>query len=383
MPLPENCIFYQTIELPEVGVIAGSWDHRETADVFLGHVNFKQKSVLDVGPANGFFSFEMEKRGAQVTAIDLGQNSPWDVVPHPFLDEETLAANMRQNVRMVENAFWYSHKALKSKVQLVYGSVYDVPKKLQSVDIALMSNVLQHFRDPLHAIQRVSQVVKETLVITETLWYDDPRFFDSASMRLIPRAETPEVNHSWWQASPSFVMELLKLLGFPEMKCEIHSQKFNGASADHDARMVKHYTITAKRPQVLEEELSKQLSVGYASGFHELEHNDKHQWRWCSGSKAEITISNSNSRAIPVSLSFGLSSITPDIAVTVVINGQLEWQGSSFYGPRPVFIANVILAPGRNTVELVTTGSPTKPTTKEQRTLSLKLYDFEICKPSS
>lgn len=95
-----------------MGVIPGSWDHRAAVDVFLGHVDFREKKVLDVGPANGFFSFEMEKRGAMVTAIDLGQKIPWDVVPHPYIDAETLSSKMRNNVSVVENAFWFAHRIL-------------------------------------------------------------------------------------------------------------------------------------------------------------------------------------------------------------------------------------------------------------------------------
>jgi 2-polyprenyl-3-methyl-5-hydroxy-6-metoxy-1,4-benzoquinol methylase len=75
-------------------------------------------------------------------------------------------------------------------VQLIYGTVYDVPQLVKEVDVALMSNVLQHFRDPLLAIQRVAKVVKETMVITETIWHDDQAFIDSTSMRLLPRVET-------------------------------------------------------------------------------------------------------------------------------------------------------------------------------------------------
>jgi SAM-dependent methyltransferase len=379
---PEDCIFYQTIELPNVGVMPGSWDHREAMDAFLGHLDFRQKSVLDVGPANGFFSFEMEKRGAQVTAIDLGQDSAWDVVPHPYSDDDTLVANMRRNVRMVENAFWYCHKALNSKVQLVYGTVYDVPKVIASVDIALMSNVLQHFRDPLLAIHRVSKVVRETLVITETLWYDDPAFLGSTSIRLMPRAETPEVNHSWWQVSPSFVMQLLKLLGFPEIKSEIHYQRFNGTSADSKSKMVKHFTITARRAQPLEACELANLRVEYSSGFYEPETSDKHEWRWSPGPSAEIHILNSKSQNTAVSLSFGVSSIMPDAILRVLVNGELAWEDTSWYGTKPVFIAAALLVPGRNTVEFTSTGKAVGPTVNDQRTLNYLLYDFEICRPA-
>ena len=276
--------------------------------MYLGHVDFTGKKVLDVGPANGFFSFEMERRGANVVAIDLGQNSEWDVVPHPYFDEENLKANMRENVRKVENAFWYGHRLLKSKVELVYGTVYDVPRLIAPVDVALMSNVLQHFRDPLRAIEQVSKVVKETLIITETLWYESPDFIASPSMRLIPKAESPECNHSWWHVSPALVTSFLRLLGFPESKCETHLQRFNSTATDKNSRNVNHFTVTASR---MKNAGDPRIGIAYSEDWHAAEGNVKQTWRWASKAGAEITIHNSTGTPLPVKLAFGLTSITP------------------------------------------------------------------------
>src|SRR5262245_32198911 len=156
MPLLADCLFYQAMDLPGIGFVKGAWDHRGTADDYLGHVDFKGKQALDVGPANGFFSFEMARRGADVTALDLGPDGTWDAVPHPYVDPGIIGANLRENVRRVENAFWFAHRAIGSKVKLQYGSVYDAPAVIQPVAIGLMGNVLQHLRDPFLAIERVA-----------------------------------------------------------------------------------------------------------------------------------------------------------------------------------------------------------------------------------
>ncbi len=375
-------IFYQSIELPGVGLVAGSWDHRETVDAFLGKVDFRGKKVLDVGPANGFFSFEIEKRGGCVTAVDLGQNTPWDVVPHPFLDHEVMVANMRENVRKVENAFWFGHKALNSKVELVYGSVYDVPKVVKNMDIALMSNVLQHFRDPLLAMERVAQVVGETMVVTETIWHDDAEFLASASARLLPRTSAPEVSHSWWQTSPSLVIEFLQLLGFPIIKYDLHLQKFNGTSSDLKPRMVKHFTITARRPLPLDAQHRQQLEASYATGFHDQEADAKHNWRWCAGPRGEILVNNHSESECIAGLSFGLSSITPDASIKITLNGKPVWEGASFHGPKPVYCDNISLVPGNNVIEFVTTGKSVGPTARDGRVLSFMVYDFDLCQQS-
>jgi SAM-dependent methyltransferase len=378
MTIPDDCMFYQTIELPGIGVIPGSWDHREACNVYLGHVDFHGKTVLDVGPANGFFSFEMERRGAKVVAIDLGQNSDWDVVPHPYLDEENSKANMRENVRKVENAFRYAHGLLKSKVELVYGTVYDVPRLIAPVDIALMSNVLQHFRDPLHAIEQVSKVVKETIIITEVLWHESPDFIDSSSMRLIPRAETPECNHSWWQVSPSLIANFLGLLGFPQLKCEIHQQTFNGSATDKNSRKLNHFTVTGRRVRNLESGASSsgpKLVVAYSNDWHAAEGNANHTWRWASKTETEIEIRNQTEVTIPSKLAFGLASITPDAEIQILLNDQLMWHGN-VYGIRPVFIPSVSLTPGINRLKFSSATIPISPTLKDPRALCYSVYDF-------
>lgn len=81
--IPADCLFSQAMELPGTGFIEGARDHRRTVDAYLGHVDVRGRRVLDVGPANGFFSFEMERHAAEVTALDLGSESDWDAVPHP------------------------------------------------------------------------------------------------------------------------------------------------------------------------------------------------------------------------------------------------------------------------------------------------------------
>lgn len=336
--------------------------------------------MLDVGPANGFFSFEMEKRGGDVTAIDLGQKAEWDIVPHPYLDEAKFKVLVRENVAKVENAFWFGHKALNSKVRLIHGAVYDVPHLIAETDIALMSNVLQHFRDPFLAIQRVSQTVKETLIITETLWDEDPALINSASLRLIPRAEFPEVNHSWWQVTPTLIMELVKLLGLPDVKCEFHEQRFNGTGSDLSARMVKHFTVTARRPRPLNATTAGLFSLKFAPEFHPAEQDNGRTWRWASKENSSIQLVYTGETETSIALSFGLGTSHADSSVTVHLNGTPIWSGKKFYGVRPVYIPAAKIKPGINELSLISSHS-LKPAghDSDQRTRSVAVFDLSLC----
>jgi hypothetical protein len=64
-----DCYFYHTMELPSHGVINGEWDLRAGVHDYLGRVEFAGKRVLEIGPASGFLTFEMEKRGAGVVKL--------------------------------------------------------------------------------------------------------------------------------------------------------------------------------------------------------------------------------------------------------------------------------------------------------------------------
>lgn len=68
---PDEYYFYHTIDLPGLGEMKGEWDLRIAPDAYLGNVDLANKRVLEMGTANGFLSFHMEKKGASVVSYDL------------------------------------------------------------------------------------------------------------------------------------------------------------------------------------------------------------------------------------------------------------------------------------------------------------------------
>lgn len=102
------------------------------------------KRVLDIGAWDGWFSFEMERRGATVTALDC-----WD------------------------NPNFHRAKAkFKSGVQYVQSEVYDIdPATLGTFDIVLFFGVLYHLKHPLLALEKVCAVTRD-LALIETFVTD-------------------------------------------------------------------------------------------------------------------------------------------------------------------------------------------------------------------
>jgi len=91
--------------------------------------------VLDVGCRDGFFAFEMERRGAQVVAMDY-------VLP-------------------TRTGFHVASKILASRVKFVVDNVYELsPIEYGYFDMVLFLGVLYHLRNPLLAIDRIRSVMR-------------------------------------------------------------------------------------------------------------------------------------------------------------------------------------------------------------------------------
>ena len=115
--------------------------------------NGKGLRVLDVGCRDGFFTFEMERRGAEVVAVDYAT------------PEST--------------GFPIASEILGSKAPYRVRNVYNLdPAEEGLYDVVLLLGVVYHLRNPMLALDRVRSVTKpggllfvESQVATQwTLW---------------------------------------------------------------------------------------------------------------------------------------------------------------------------------------------------------------------
>lgn len=106
--------------------------------------DISNKSFLDAGCGTGWFSKAASARGAQVTAMDLG---------------EGLLSKVRE----------------KTDVTTVVGSLMDIPFPENSFDIVMSSEVIEHTPDPKEAIKELCRVLKPggKLILTtpNKLWF--------------------------------------------------------------------------------------------------------------------------------------------------------------------------------------------------------------------
>ena len=209
-----DCFFYHTITLPGFGEVRGHWDLRGRFDDYIGHVDVKGKSVIDIGTATGFLSFEAERSGAsEVVSFDMAHARQQNFLP--FKDKEhyrdPAGWSERHNVEVEQwkNAYWLCHRLFGSRARVFYGDIYDLPVELGQFDIAIVASVLEHLSDPVTALASIARLVRETIVIVAPLIQSEERV-----ARFEGSADHPENDFTWWTYSLGLYREVFEMLGF-------------------------------------------------------------------------------------------------------------------------------------------------------------------------
>jgi hypothetical protein len=262
-PAPiEECFFYHIQKLPGMEIEVGkNWDLRPGINDYFGGVDFKDKTVIELGPASGFVTFEMEKRGAQVSCIELDENGIWDRVPMCQYDRDWHLAQVRDrkvNQQKIINGFWTAHKLHRSKARVLYCHIYDLPSEIGNYDICMLGTVLLHLRDPFLALQNILAVTKEKVIITDMM--PDPVLSsfknkirhilgrissdkaNSPYVQFLPNFKTREHPLAWWLLSPEAIVRMAGILGFERSTITYHQQK-------HHDNSVKMFTVVCERTQ--------------------------------------------------------------------------------------------------------------------------------------
>ncbi len=210
----EDCFFYHAMELPGFGLVPAHWDLRGRFDDYVSGVDVAGKSVLDVGAATGFLSFEAEKRGAaSVLSFDMSDARQQTFLPFKdklfYRDRERWARQYGAEIEQWKNAYWLCHRLLGSKAEVYYGNIYELPAELGEFDIAIVGSVLEHLKDQISALASIARLTKETIVIVSPLLQTDERI-----ARFEALAGNPDADFTWWTYSLGVYAEVFAMLGF-------------------------------------------------------------------------------------------------------------------------------------------------------------------------
>lgn len=245
---PSDCFFYHTMTLPGFGEVRGHWDLRGRFDDYVGHVDVKGKSVIDVGTATGFLSFEAERNGArEVVSFDMAHARQQNFLPFKdklhYRDPTAWAEEHNVEVEQWKNAYWLCHRLFNSRARVYYGDVYDLPVELGQFDIAIVGSVLEHLSDPVRALASIARVVRETIVVVAPLIESEEKpLIDSEEKlaRFEGSADHPENDFTWWTYSAGLYREIFTMLGFTLDR--ITSSEYRYHYLD---RLERRYTLVA------------------------------------------------------------------------------------------------------------------------------------------
>ena len=152
--------WYHTLELAPDFETRGWFDLRPHLAAYGLPERMDGMRALDVGTWDGFWAFEMERRGASVTALDLDYERDLDWPPRrrPPSFSETRRGD----------GFRLARELLGSSVERVDRSIYQArPEDLGSFDLVFCGTVLLHLRDQLLALERIASLCEGMLISAE------------------------------------------------------------------------------------------------------------------------------------------------------------------------------------------------------------------------
>jgi tRNA (mo5U34)-methyltransferase len=157
--------WWHVIEIAPGMTTPGSWDLRPTAARMPWPQSLQGARCLDVGTMDGFWAFEMERRGAaEVIAIDLVDPARQD----PFPDGRRRRSTPPELLR--GRTFAVAAELLGSKARHLDLSVYDLePGEIGEFDVVVMGFVLQLLRDPLRGLEALRRVCRGHLIVLDTV----------------------------------------------------------------------------------------------------------------------------------------------------------------------------------------------------------------------
>jgi tRNA (mo5U34)-methyltransferase len=192
--------YYHSIELPDGRIIPGVQSvekQRWRIGQFPIPQDLRGKRVLDIGAWDGWFSFEMERRGAQVVAVD-----------------STSATKFQEAKAMIG-----------SKVEHVVADIqYLTPQDIGYFDIVLFFGVLYHLKHPMLALERVAELATD-LACVESFVTDDQPYGTIPAMEFYEGTELAGQFDNWVGPNISCLLALCRTAGFATVEFKSVSEK--------------------------------------------------------------------------------------------------------------------------------------------------------------
>jgi tRNA (mo5U34)-methyltransferase len=158
--------WYHSVSLPGGIVTPGSFDNLDELARVPFPESLKGRRCLDVATADGFWAFEMERRGAEeVVAIDVRPEHldwPGNAASRAHVGDASASPKPR--------GFDVAHDALGSRVRWREISAYALdPDEVGEFDFIFIGSVLGHLRDPVGALASIRGVLRGELLSVDAI----------------------------------------------------------------------------------------------------------------------------------------------------------------------------------------------------------------------
>lgn len=234
--------WYHTIDLPDGRTTPGWYDTRPAPQHVPWPGPLEGLRCLDVGTFDGFWAFEMERRGAaEVVAVDLDDPTALDWC----YDNEVAGPEVIRSWGSERGpGFAAAAEALGSKVQRINCSVYDLdPATLGQFDVVFCGTLLPHLRDPVRGLERMRSVCGGDLLVMEHL---DP-VLDVLARRIPVAAALPSPDQ-WWRLNSAGLLQVVRGAGFDVVEVGARFLLQFGPGGPDRAPRSRLAGLSAKRP---------------------------------------------------------------------------------------------------------------------------------------
>jgi tRNA (mo5U34)-methyltransferase len=226
-------LWYHTIDLGGGLITPGLFDYRDQWARFGLPERFDGQTVLDAGPANGFFSFGFAQRGARTSCFDLPSLRALDRFPGQSVEQSLVKIErMMESVSpggrhteeelywlLIDGPFRFCQQRLGLDVERHYLSIYDVSRETLNApggfDWVYAGDILLHLLYPLKALAALASVCRGTLVVVEQC---PGAPTDPPAMIYRGGSDPAEDEVNWWLMNRACLEQLLRKLGFHEVR---------------------------------------------------------------------------------------------------------------------------------------------------------------------
>lgn len=169
--------------------------------------------ALDIGCNAGYYSFELAKRGARVTAIDIDE-------------------------RYLKQARWAAETLdLADKIDFRRAAIYQLAAEKQQYDVVWFMGVMYHLRYPMLALDIVrrccrGQMVFQTMTAPGDEVLEAETNYDLHEREIMSHPGWPKmafIEHrvaddptNWWAPNHACVQAMLRAAGFDNIRCIAH-----------------------------------------------------------------------------------------------------------------------------------------------------------------